>query len=91
MKQFRKFFKTPIEKNGDLERQAILANRVRPFMLRRTKNQVASELPAKTEILRITRTSGCANETDFKVWKLILSLMLWRKSSGGHCEARLYG
>lgn len=51
-KQFRQWFRTPIEKNADIERQKLLAKRVRPFMLRRTKNEVANELPAKTEILR---------------------------------------
>jgi len=51
-KQFRTLFKTPIEKNADFQRQTLLANRVRPFMLRRTKNQVVSELPSKTEMIR---------------------------------------
>jgi superfamily II DNA or RNA helicase len=49
---FRRVFRNQIEKEGDEERQALLASRVRPFMLRRTKEQVASELPPKTEVLR---------------------------------------
>lgn len=49
---FRRVFRNQIEKEGDQERQALLAARVRPFMLRRTKEQVASELPPKTEMLR---------------------------------------
>ena len=57
-KQFRQFFRLPIEKHGDLERRELLANRVRPFMLRRTKNQVARELPAKTEITRMIELTG---------------------------------
>ncbi|BAI76700.1 SNF2 family DNA/RNA helicase (plasmid) [Azospirillum sp. B510] len=48
---FRRTFRTPIEKHGDGERQRVLARRVRPFLLRRTKEQVAAELPPKTEIL----------------------------------------
>ncbi|CBS91358.1 DEAD/DEAH box helicase [Azospirillum lipoferum] len=48
---FRRLFRTPIEKHGDAERQRVLARRVRPFLLRRTKEQVASELPPKTEIV----------------------------------------
>ncbi|RZA16958.1 MAG: DEAD/DEAH box helicase, partial [Proteobacteria bacterium] len=48
---FRSRYRTPIEKHGDTERQAILARRVRPFLLRRTKQEVAQELPPKTEIL----------------------------------------
>lgn len=51
-KQFRLWFRTPIEKYADTDRREILAKRVKPFMLRRTKNQVASELPPKTEMIR---------------------------------------
>ena len=48
-KRFKELFRTPIEKNGDHERLAQLRNRVTPFMLRRTKQQVATELPDKVE------------------------------------------
>lgn len=51
-KQFRLWFRTPIEKHADNDRRELLARRVRPFMLRRTKNQVAKELPPKTEMTR---------------------------------------
>jgi SNF2 family DNA or RNA helicase len=57
-KQFRQFFRLPIEKHGDVERRELLAHRVRPFMLRRTKNQVARELPAKTEITHMIELTG---------------------------------
>lgn len=50
-KRFQKLFRTPIEKHGDMATQARLNRRLRPFMLRRTKEQVATELPPKTEIL----------------------------------------
>ncbi len=49
---FRRVFRNPIEKEGDSQRQALLAARVRPFLLRRTKEEVAAELPPKTEVLR---------------------------------------
>lgn len=49
---FRKLFRTPIEKHDDGERREQLASRVRPFLLRRTKNEVAVELPPKTEMVR---------------------------------------
>jgi SNF2 family DNA or RNA helicase len=49
-KAFRSRYRTPIEKHGDAERQAMLHRRVRPFLLRRTKEEVAQELPPKTEI-----------------------------------------
>lgn len=50
-KGFQKLFRTPIEKHGDAAAQSRLNRRLRPFMLRRTKEQVATELPPKTEIL----------------------------------------
>ncbi|MFC7473398.1 SNF2-related protein [Dankookia sp. GCM10030260] len=49
-RSFRARYRTPIEKHGDTERQAALHRRVRPFLLRRTKEAVATELPPKTEI-----------------------------------------
>lgn len=47
---FRKVYRTPIEKQGDRNAQAALARRLRPFMLRRTKDEVASDLPPKTQV-----------------------------------------
>lgn len=57
-KQFRLWFRTPIEKYADFDRRELLAKRVKPFMLRRTKNQVASELPPKTEMIRTIEIVG---------------------------------
>ncbi|WP_414656958.1 SNF2-related protein [Deinococcus sp. VB343] len=54
-KTFQKLYRTPIEKRGDTARQAALSARVRPFILRREKRDVARELPPKTEIpVRVT-------------------------------------
>ena len=57
-KQFRQYFRNPIEKDGDAEKRALLVRRVSPFMLRRTKNQVARELPDKTEMTRMLELTG---------------------------------
>ncbi len=51
-KSFTKRFRTPIEKNNDAIRRAQLAKRIKPFLLRRTKGEVASDLPPKHTILR---------------------------------------
>lgn len=51
-RKFTQTFRNPIEKRQDQERQMALTRRVRPFMLRRTKEEVVSELPAKTEIVQ---------------------------------------
>jgi superfamily II DNA or RNA helicase len=50
-KSFKTRYRTPIEKHGDVERQDLLIRRIRPFMLRRTKEEVITELPPKTEII----------------------------------------
>ncbi|NII05325.1 DEAD/DEAH box helicase [Luteibacter anthropi] len=49
---FRRHYRVPIEKHQDIACQERLNRRIAPFILRRTKSQVASELPAKTEITR---------------------------------------
>jgi hypothetical protein len=52
--QFREAYRNPIEKKQDDIAAGHLARRVKPFILRRTKQQVARELPEKTEtILRV--------------------------------------
>jgi len=51
-RRFRRLFRNPIERLGDQVRQDQLRRRVAPFLLRRTKDAVAGELPPKTEILR---------------------------------------
>jgi superfamily II DNA or RNA helicase len=48
--QFRKRFATPIEKNDDEERRIALRDKLKPFVLRRTKSAVLTELPARTEM-----------------------------------------
>jgi len=45
---FNRLFRKPIENEGNAERQAALKARVAPLILRRTKDQVAKELPPKT-------------------------------------------
>ncbi|MBK6998730.1 MAG: DEAD/DEAH box helicase [Rhodoferax sp.] len=52
--RFTELFRKPIEKQGDTERLGQLRARVTPFMLRRTKALVASELPPKVEtVMRV--------------------------------------
>ena len=49
---FKKHYRTPIENLADKDSKAQLVRRIAPFMLRRTKQAVAAELPPKTEIIR---------------------------------------
>lgn len=58
-RKFREEFVRPIEKGDDPERLAQLRRMVRPFMLRRTKEQVAPELPPKQEqLLEVDLSAG---------------------------------
>ncbi|WP_346028653.1 DEAD/DEAH box helicase [Arthrobacter parietis] len=46
---FTEEYRTPIEKQGSTERLQRLRRRIRPLMMRRTKEAVASDLPPKQE------------------------------------------
>jgi superfamily II DNA or RNA helicase len=59
---FRRAYRTPIEKHADAARRENLVRRIRPFILRRTKDQVAPELPPKSEILRPVELAGPQRE-----------------------------
>jgi superfamily II DNA or RNA helicase len=48
-KHFTDFYQKPIEKDADNDKLKQLRQRVRPLMLRRTKEQVVRELPPKIE------------------------------------------
>lgn len=48
---FKDNFSTPIDKFKDISRAKELQEKVNPFILRRTKSQVAQELPDKTEMV----------------------------------------
>ena len=49
---FKEHFQTPIERDADVERANELKSLILPFILRRTKAEVAQELPPKTELIK---------------------------------------
>ena len=57
-RSFARLWRRPIEDNGETLRAQLLARRVRPFILRRRKQDVAAELPPKTEVLRRVQLQG---------------------------------
>ncbi|MEY4578199.1 MAG: hypothetical protein RL701_2902 [Pseudomonadota bacterium] len=59
---FRQFYRIPIEQHRDRERLAALRSQVSPYMLRRLKREVATELPEKTEIVRAVELRGKQRE-----------------------------
>jgi len=48
---FKNTYALPIDRFGDRKRAQELHATIAPFLLRRTKNQVATELPEKTEVI----------------------------------------
>lgn len=56
--RFREVFRTPIERHGDSACLEQLRKRVTPFLLRRTKQNVAKELPDKIETLSAVTLEG---------------------------------
>ncbi len=55
---FTTLYRTPIEKHGNQARQQRLNRRIAPLILRRRKEDVAPDLPARTEILRSVDLDG---------------------------------
>ena len=60
--EFKTQFRTPIEQFGDKRRLEVLRERVRPYILRRTKDVVATDLPPKTELVRAVELTGAQRE-----------------------------
>ncbi|MFS2022486.1 DEAD/DEAH box helicase [Massilia sp. GER05] len=57
-KTFNTQFRHPIERQDDPVRRMLLNRRIKPFLLRRTKDHVAKELPEKTEMIRRIEITG---------------------------------
>ncbi len=60
--RFTQEMRIPIEQQGDKVRLDALRERVRPYIMRRTKDLVAPELPAKTMLVRAIELSGGQRE-----------------------------
>ena len=62
VRSFNARWRKPIEENGETLRAQLLAQRVRPFILRRRKQDVASELPPRTEVIQRVQLQGKQRE-----------------------------
>ncbi len=60
--RFQSTFRRPIEKGKVEDRRKLLARRVGPFILRRKKEQVVTELPSKTVIVQNVELSGAQRD-----------------------------
>ncbi len=61
-KTFKKHIRKPIEDENDLGLRRSLSQRVRPFILRRTKGEVESDLPEKTVIIKGVDLEGAQRD-----------------------------
>ncbi len=61
-RSFAARWRKPIEENGETVRAALLAQRVRPFIMRRRKQDVATELPPRTEVIQRVQLQGRQRE-----------------------------
>jgi len=70
-KFFKKYYQNPIEKDKNFDRKILLHKRIKPFLLRRTKEKVATELPEKVEIIKYAEFS----ENEMKLYESIRIMM----------------
>ncbi|MEY4561094.1 MAG: hypothetical protein RLZZ618_371 [Pseudomonadota bacterium] len=61
-RSFTRQWRKPIEVNGESLRAQLLAQRVRPFVMRRRKDDVATELPPRTDIIQWVQLEGKQRE-----------------------------
>ena len=68
--RFRERFAEPIERRKDAGRRHALAGVIRPFVLRRTKSEVLTELPQRTEVLLTAELSPAERKLyeDARLW-----------------------
>ncbi len=57
-RSFARHWRKPIEENGETLRAQLLKQRLRPFILRRRKDDVARELPPRTEVIQRVQLQG---------------------------------
>ena len=70
-KTFNSEFRHSIERNGDQGKQELLNRRIKPFLLRRTKDKAARELPMKTEMVRYVELTNAQRQTYESVRELM--------------------
>ncbi|QZE12966.1 DEAD/DEAH box helicase [Halosquirtibacter laminarini] len=79
---FKKNFLTPIEKKNDEEAQAKLLKLIQPFILRRTKEEVATDLPPLSEQTRLMKMSESQAKGYEKEKSAIRNMLLEEEIAG---------
>lgn len=83
--QFTVRWRQPIEKEGDNVKRELLARRIRPFILRRRKSEVATELPPKTTIVRRVELEGPQRDL-YETVRLALHLQVKQAAQRGSAQ-----
>lgn len=80
---FRNQFQLPIEKKNDEEKTRKLYTIIKPFLLRRHKSQVATDLPEKIENIRYCTMSDAQEEAYEKVKSAYRDKIMHEIEAGG--------
>ncbi len=86
--RFRTRFAEPIERHKDDDRRESLARLVRPFILRRTKSSVLTELPPRTEVTLFAEM-GVAERQRYEDARLAAITELSGASEGNEGDQRM--
>ena len=85
---FRHFYMIPIEKEQNIEKSSRLRKVIAPFILRRTKEQVATELPPKVEQIHFCEMSEPQEKYYNEQKNAIRNLYLSERQSLGNDKSR---
>ncbi len=86
---FRERFALPIEQRGDRDAREALTRLLRPFLLRRTKEAVAPELPPITEIVR-TIELGPSERAAYEAARLAAVNAMTSMAAGGEAPTERF-
>ncbi|MRN37826.1 ATP-dependent helicase [Neisseria sp. N95_16] len=87
---FKSRFADAIDKKQDQQAAALLAKMVHPFILRRTKNQVAHELPPKTESVIYCEMGKAQRKAYDRVKEQYRTYLLDKIGSDGINKSQMY-
>jgi non-specific serine/threonine protein kinase len=86
---FKEEFATPIEKKGDEQAAVFLRRLVYPFILRRTKDQVAPELPPRSERILYSDMDPAQRKLYNRMREYYRGMLMGMIETGGMNTARL--
>jgi non-specific serine/threonine protein kinase len=89
LEQFRTQFGAAIDRSQDEEKAAMLRRTVHPFILRRTKEQVAPELPPRTERIVYTEMEDEQRKVYDETKQYYQNLLLGIMANEGMSKARM--